>query len=1270
MAHEVFQGSVQLTGKSNSPTLERRGVILMSDGTNVEAQEGTPRAISVVEGANTSSETHQPLIKPDYAWSIRKPDEITFRLQARAHTVDNDSLASDVTAFVDKIREKPLTEWEIDEFKSEFESWGNKKYKKEDKDDLSALKARNEVENLLVEAVLQRGLDVHELVPEASPKRIVSPEKQEETRKEWEKLDKNTGRAKLTTHEQLMREVFVKEGFKPMAGGAPIVPGTNREWDEFLVEAGAGVYSSPRVQMWARQLVSLDSSDQLTKEHLAEIRRNINDQLVATPGGTGTFNHLEAIRLQERIDRLYPSIREGTGHSKEEKIARFGALVVKIEDLQEIILTNEARGVVISRDEGVEFLDSLLKAVDLEGYSFEEKQEIVAKIIQPAYDGFINPDPNVRREAAETLKREMQMSVADRPSPTTSLYEQQVAALIDNQKAMEKLIIRIISIPLTKDTTPYQLGFYEGINLSLATQLIERRIAKIGPKSSEHDIEVELGFSKKINLLVEGIRLMHEMNLHITTDNLENFVSAARSITSEHIQAMNNVEGVATCFRIIEEEYLSMLAKDKMITSVPKKDGHGNYEEMFGYNDESNVWHEGTINKIFQGTTSTEGGIGEEFHLEEWQRKWGGPIAKYLYNMFLRAPEMIAQGDFPNRAGTYARTPLHYASNLMDWVVDVVQRYEIGKTGGGIKFIELSLNEFDKQRVDAGWDFSVMGKVQGLDVSRLENTGVLGVVGYFRSWRQELALLNPAPFFNPKNPTQKISMNSYVSDKLEEWDRNYKAHRPNNLTRTQLLKKLFFVDPNAAEPKLHPQFNNSLGILLRQGFIVPSDTDLRNYGREHEEAKLQIREAIWERTAELNPLAMAHFLQDAQVISDEKGTDFHGNETPSDWDKFLEGKSKEQQDVLTKRRNEMIANGFTKANALNLDSEPAWNEHPVGDGISIGLKQKLIIANEIRLKSILKAHQTGGDNTMIKTLDSILASNLQGVYALNQAELALLNKIRDKGALLARDLGTIRLPFNPFMNDVVFETANYKAPGEASYKDALGGDAPAFFKAQQEFIKLIANPSGVHKIEEAIDVLAGVANSLGDPLGKPGGQDRMYPFVIAVLRYFQAGGVLRDEGKHTQAFLDQLDIKASIKKKLQLYSSWAQFYGTTHSLSLNLFQIESALSHAQGQDLFRKVIHNDPREDYKGIPEWLKENILGSKITTLMRKIPLLGDRIPDAHAHTGPEALTDLYKKAKKVFGVYTFKDKFKLSLLNLLAPLFSVFSIDIFKEGGKDAL
>lgn len=1297
MAHEVFAGSrVQLTAQPISHTLEGRGVFHMGDGGNVEGQNTTrhnrPSGEARLSGTPGGVESRS---KPAYAWPIDRPVEDTiFRLQARTTFVDNPQLTSDITELTTRIRVKPPTEWEIDEFKEEFNKWDEKEYQKEGKDDLQAREARVEVHNLLVEAVLQQGMDVTQLIPDVSPEREASAEKQEEARRAYEVLDREVGRTSLTTYDRLVRERMIKRGLPPIAGGAHLDPHTNPAMQSLTNH----IYTDELVKWLADRAIDANSTapgmldDYLLNELVEEAQGLASNAAVDKTQLIQLRQDLDALRQDDEIKREAKEHRKLHGVQQEDAYFRqhYGEFSGDFRLLHRKFRSATQAGNFASftGDWGKYFVEKMRDTLDEENLYTPDVEEFLFNPTNTAQSiesrlGNAATD-NDRREIARELYGFIANKYVDSLNPAESISSRQLELFADDKTATEKFVIRIISSPLQKENTPYLLGFYEGINLSLLTQMLDRKV--VHERAGSRGFGEAKDFARRINFLVEGIRLMHDMNYHITSDNLDNFVNAARSITSEHIQTMNEVPGVGTCFRIIEEEYLSMLARDKMITSVPndyRNHGHGNYEEMFGYSDKSGVWHEGTISKIFRTTTemrslaNTMAAEGDQFHLERWQQDWGGPIAQYLYNLFLRAPEMIAQGEFPKYGASFARAPLHTASNLMDWVSDVLQRYEIGETGGGQKFIELSLEEYDRQRTEFGWDHSVMGKVQGLEVAKLEHSGVLGVVGYFRSWRQELALFKPAPFFEPgTDNVLEEGMYTYINDSLNVWDDAHKIKQEHILgeSRTQRLGRLFFADPNTPAPELRPEFNNSLGILLRQGFITPSEKDLKNFDRDHENMKLKIRAAIWRRTAELNPLAMVSYLQEAQVLSDKPVRNVHGVLEPekSPWQKFLKGKTPAERARLETRRTRLIAEGFDGALVFNIENRPDWNEQTNAQGnvVSIGLKRKLIIANEMRLATILEAH-TSRNSGAIRDLDWIVQNRLTGDFALTNGERVLLGEIEDKGKIIAEELATIRLPFNPFMNDIVYETANYEAPGEASYKDALGGDTPAFFRADNEFIKLVGNPAGLKEAKEAIAVLAAVSEYLGDPLGKSDGQDRVAPFLIGFLRFVQRGGILRERGHPKQAFLDEWTLKNWIKQKMQLSSSWAQRFGTNSSLSLDVYEIEHAIKDAQKDNVLRKLEYEDPREDYKGIPEWTRDWVLNSGVIKSLRRVPGLNRILPDAHHDHGPIKLTDSFKKMKAEFGVLYWNDKFKHFLLNVLLSIFvPALALQSFKEGGKGEL
>jgi hypothetical protein len=93
----------------------------------------------------------------------------------------------------------------------------------------------------------------------------------------------------------------------------------------------------------------------------------------------------------------------------------------------------------------------------------------------------------------------------------------------------------------------------------------------------------------------------------------------------------------------------------------------------------------------------------------------------------------------------------------------------------------------------------------------------------------------------------------------------------------------------------------------------------------------------------------------------------------------------------------------------------------------VSLREKLILGREIRLAEIAKR------DSQPKSMEELFWTAGGEKLRLTRAEERdLMHRIQGYGEDVSSDLAAIRLPFNPFMSDVVFEKAYYNGAGSVS----------------------------------------------------------------------------------------------------------------------------------------------------------------------------------------------------------------------------------------------
>jgi hypothetical protein len=281
-------------------------------------------------------------------------------------------------------------------------------------------------------------------------------------------------------------------------------------------------------------------------------------------------------------------------------------------------------------------------------------------------------------------------------------------------------------------------------------------------------------------------------------------------------------------------------------------------------------------------------------------------------------------------------------------------------------------------------------------------------------------------------------------------------------------------------------------MLLAQGLVQPGHHD----SKELKETKAQIRQAIWERTALDNPLAMVSFVHGLRYV----------------------GESDES------------------ANSRLFLKDPSWE----------GLHTKLFQLHEIRMSKLREGK--GAPNSYISLNDLIaqeaaqVAQGKEGIKLLS-AEQALLSKIQSEGVRAAKEFVNIRFPFTPFINDTLFENADYSDAGSEFYRRRAASDLPAFSSAYEAFVKLMGNPGGTDP-EKALEVLHEMVEALGSPLSTEGGQNKVLPFTTAYFQFIEMGGNAKN--RFTKE-LRKWNIANGIIHALRKPNSIAQEYAGIHA---------------------------------------------------------------------------------------------------------------------------
>lgn len=1124
---------------------------------------------------------------------------------------------------------------------------------------------------------------------------------------------------------EALAEVREQEGFEEVKAPKKIEEyalrlTTEAEWTAFLA-AKTLFDRDPLLRGVSQRLFDLNDSGMLNYSTVRTALEDVKNTILAVERDP-TFDRGRAGELLRRADELtllFPAPTEA-GRNKD-AIERYGALVVALNDEGVMKPILDVRGsaaaipaeITASREKLKQYLGE-------EGFKEEKIKEILgergtmgAPDVAPAklalWDRLVAPgataaDIASRNAAANEILHELRMIIAGKLNPAEMIVGIQIKALLDSfnptdTEPLEKLMIRVISIPTREPMHQYHLGFYPQNNLDSIKQVLVDHVEEQHEKAEElhhtHSpqyaeehrklLEVE-GFHERMLATTETVSQMHNMSWALLTNQIDQFPQAARTLANKNIDIMMQYAGVAEYYRIISEEFRRVLARDGRISFVPTKDlplEKGNYGELFGYLKKErdpatgkmkDVMVEGSIRKLFRSVNES-GVLGEQ--LEDYQVPWAGAVAEYMYNMFLRSSEMVSIGMLPNDEaygdqkddqGMIARLPHNQIATAMDIWKNTISRWAVGETSGGPFLMEMTFDRYEQEREDYGWDIPLLARMMRLKVSDIEHSGMMAFVGYWRSWRSDQAIVRTAPFWNPELPNEQTNIRSYIDDSVHGMRKHVNVAGISTTERANRLRALWLTGTG----QLKPQFNNTLALLLNESSITPDETTKQKYGQEYEAAKLEIRAAIFHRVAEENPIVLADFLNGARIVT--------AAELDELMRKTYKGKNKKEKARLIAKKHADLRRlrGFNGVDLYdpvgNSVEYKAWNGDPAAN--EIGLRQKLVLANEIRMRLMEKACEVNNPNIQL-TLNQILGIDPlpfigpplpRDSIRLTPVEAALLQTIREEGNKVAYEFGTVRHNQMQFDNDISYKRVNFSSQGDAAFSDAMTGDVTKLYQAGQALVDALSQPSGVEP-EDMFKKFQAMVDALGEVYGTSSGQNKLYSLAISYLKYIELGSNAMLDGHDGPTIWSTWDIITHFRKTGQLPNSLAQEFGSG-APAVNLEGLEKDVKLLFRMHVFRKAQYDSEnvRNTHVPLNRWFKNVLYGSKPADLLRwaHVP-----VPKPHKSMDFTA-ADLYNKARKELGVQYFTQrKWKDLIMNLiLTVLLPALGGETLKESGKGAV
>lgn len=848
-----------------------------------------------------------------------------------------------------------------------------------------------------------------------------------------------------------------------------------------------------------------------------------------------------------------------------DKLSR--GMLVDFKDIAKAIVARDPNVDLSQAVTFTQFVDQLVHVVDIsQGTVREIPEEVQAKYFRDEFlpntvrekakldrkhaDGTITPEE-------ERQRRELEITINNFPSEQEqrlvelvtkldlqggSLDESTIELIVEfpSNRPLKYLINRLVSLPLNYELGRYDLGFYGKNNLDALKTYLQTRTtsAEVLPEERER---ADKNY-RTLLVVANAIEFFHGMNSLIVQGNLEGFVRAAENITPEQLQVMQGVFGASFAMRLLDQEYELLLSRDGWINN-------DNYGKMMGFvivdqiNPETGE-HEGRIVDNYEGSVfekfkqhvgeakvakdnaerlireaTARGDNGEIERLQreygfalkneladmaDWEVSWAFNVGKILHNLSLRPAEYISQGENPEGAEQYASFPQENMARLMNWMNEMMLRFQVAEARGGVKLSEFVQENYQKIKETDGYYEPRISKIMGKDLDFFELPAVFEVSGPMSSWRQTLMILRQIKFVKDTLPEdirvkhklkvemqtgEELTLGHLIDGKLikfkdkKDKDKDTKLGDMPDKFQARFLRTIF-LKPDGT---LRDDINTALGVLLKNGALNPSDDpEARKKNPELEWVKRQIRQAIWRRAAQDNPLAVLPYLNGMEFTED--------NLLPEDLKKLLP-KDKKGRVI---RKIEIIDKKTGKAKFKDEN----------GRDIEIDYEKfhrTLSRVHEFRMRRIKNMGTSAGYKGLEDFITDLKTNRFLSKEEWDDnREGKLIDYIRKIGEAAAGEFAEVRFNFNPFMNDVLFEQMVYGKAGAEYYRRRAAGDLGSLSKAENAYIAIANNPAGL-SIEDFGKHIIEIVDGIGSPLSTETGQRKAVPIEEAWIEFGSRG---------------------------------------------------------------------------------------------------------------------------------------------------------------------
>lgn len=687
------------------------------------------------------------------------------------------------------------------------------------------------------------------------------------------------------------------------------------------------------------------------------------------------------------------------------------------------------------------------------------------------------------------IRKEIQVKIRELMKVMTDPEDEPVAddvlkAIAYDEVTAEEFLSRLIVFDL--EDQPHTIrGFYGQINFQ-KFQRLSRDI--LDPETAQ-----------RLRDLIEANASFHNMN-YIIRRNFEQFSQQSEALLPQHFKVLAQIPGVDTVIRLYEELHQKELAKDTRLS-----------EEQFRQID---LKVEEAFRELVARQEFVEGKY--EGDMLPWEITRAFIYGRNFFRVLVRAAEHTALSNLPERddPSIFVSSPQKQFTQILNNLKFIGFRFKPNEQLGGPELLEKALKYKTEGRRKKGEVRIKM--LQGTDVDMREFQSIIAARGVMATWRNAETALRQIKFLDRDGkPTDIVQFFLDHRGEIEALTDLPEKDDKDKERRKAEVRRVF--------APLLENTSIALGILVSPSFM---------------KASAELRELVWEKIAELNPLVMAYILgrlevdREAKVEKDKKLIDENGKQTvraledilvevwgTPEQKKALEGgQARELRQTLQELEDKL-----QRLTAKAKDKRSPEEQKSIDDLRKVidvkrmeygrldvlikelfeskgwlALSGKLRTVNELRIKGETKRLKEGRLGEAPKTLGDYLKEEFG--LKLDPEEKEVLEAIKESGKMIAPDLARINQSYSWLLNDTPFADLDWMRLGQ--FYDRQTGDLGNFNKSAQAINKIVGNPFG-QPTDEILKDFGEAVDGAAQVLGLKPAQDNMLPFFKTWLSMVQ-----------------------------------------------------------------------------------------------------------------------------------------------------------------------